>query len=419
MTSRERVRAAIHHREPDQVPMDFGGISCTTMHVTCVAALREYYGLEKRPVKVAEPYIMSGFFDEDLRRALGCDVLTVSNYGTAFGFNHNNWKEWDYFGMPVLVPEGFEVTENEGGGYDIYPQGDRSVPPSGRMPKNGFYFDAIIREQPFEDIEELDFHDNLEEFGPVTDEMLAYYKRETQKAEKTEWAIIGEFGYVGLGDVGGIPGPGLKHPKGIRSIDGWYMAPLLYPEYVHNMFSAQVEIAIENLSKIKAVVGDEVDIFYGCGTDFGTQNSLFCSLDTFREIYMPYYKKINGWIHDNTNWKVMKHCCGAIFALIPLLIEAGVDILNPVQCSAKGMDPKLLKQEYGKDIVFYGGGVDTQKVLPFGTVQEVREQVLERCEIFSPNGGFIFNAVHNVQHGTPVENIVAMIDAVHEFNGNR
>jgi len=134
MTSRERVRAAIHHREPDQVPIDFGGISCTTMHVTCVAALREYYGLEKRPVKVAEPYIMSGFFDEDLRRAIGCDVLTVSNYGTAFGFNHNNWKEWDYFGMPVLVPEGFEVTENEGGGYDIYPQGDRSVPGAGIQP---------------------------------------------------------------------------------------------------------------------------------------------------------------------------------------------------------------------------------------------------------------------------------------------
>lgn len=417
MNSRERIKTTLDHQEPDAVPMDFGSTSCTTMHVSCVAALRDHYGLKQQPVKVAEPYIMSGFFDQDLLQAMGCDVLAISNYGTAYGFDHERWKEWDYFGQTVLVPEGFQVTENETGGYDIYPQGDTSVLPAGRMPKNGFFFDAINREPPYEDADDLDYRDNLEEHQLITDEELAYYQREAELAAATDWAVLGEIGYIGLGDVGGISGPGLKHPKGIRSIDGWFMAPILYPEYVHRIFAAQTEIAIENLKQIKNIIGDKMDIYYGCGADFGTQNSLFYSPETFRELWMPYYKKMTGWIHDNTNWKVMKHSCGAIFSFIPLLIEAGFDILNPIQCSAKGMDPQLLKQEYGKDIVFWGGGVDTQKVLPFGTPEEVREQVLRRLEIFAPGGGFVFNSIHNIQYGTPVANIVAMIDAVHEFNG--
>ena len=159
-----------------------------------------------------------------------------------------------------------------------------------------------------------------------------------------------------------------------------------------------------------------VDVAYICGTDFGTQISTFCSEETFRELYMPYYKKINSWIHSNTNWKTFKHSCGAIYEFIPLLIESGFDIINPVQCSAQGMDPKSLKENFGDSIVFWGGGVDTQKILPFGSKEQVRDQVLRRCEIFSRSGGFVFNSIHNVQAKTPVENIVAMIDAVKEFN---
>lgn len=126
---------------------------------------------------------------------------------------------------------------------------------------------------------------------------------------------------------------------------------------------------------------------------------------------------MNGWIHQNTRWKTFKHSCGAVEKFIPSFLESGFDILNPVQCSAAGMVPEALKQKYGRDLVFWGGGVDTQQVLPFGTPQEVREQVLSRCRVFSQNGGYVFNAVHNVQALTPVENIVAMVDAVREFNG--
>jgi uroporphyrinogen-III decarboxylase len=133
---------------------------------------------------------------------------------------------------------------------------------------------------------------------------------------------------------------------------------------------------------------------------------------------MPYYKKMNEWIHSHTGWKTFKHSCGAIGEFIPLFIEAGFDILNPVQCSCPGMEPEKIKSEYGRDIVFWGGGVDTQRMLPFGKPKEIREQVLSRLEIFSKGGGYIFNAVHNIQGDTPIENIAAMIEAAKEFNGH-
>lgn len=162
-------------------------------------------------------------------------------------------------------------------------------------------------------------------------------------------------------------------------------------------------------------VGNIVNAILVCGTDFGTQTSSFCSVKTFRELYFPYYEKVNRWIHENTQWKTFKPSCGLVERFIPSFIDAGFDILNPVLCSAVGMDPEHLKSN-GERITFWGGGVDTQHVLPFGTPEEVRKQVLERCRTFSRNGGFVFNAIHNVQARTPVENIVAMLDAVHESN---
>ena len=149
----------------------------------------------------------------------------------------------------------------------------------------------------------------------------------------------------------------------------------------------------------------------------GTQRSSFCSTDTYEELYAPYYKQINRWIHEHTKWKTFKHSCGAVENFMSHFIDSGFDIINPVQCSAAGMNPQTLKDRYGEKIVFWGGGVDTQRTLPFQSPEDVRAEVLRRCEIFSPSGGFIFNAVHNVQPRTPLENIVAMIEAVKEFNG--
>jgi uroporphyrinogen-III decarboxylase len=165
------------------------------------------------------------------------------------------------------------------------------------------------------------------------------------------------------------------------------------------------------------VVGDKVDIAFLCGTDFGTQDSQFCGLDTLKDIYLPYYKKVNDWIHNHTTWKTFKHSCGAVEPFINSFIEAGFDILNPVQINATGMSPRYLKDRYGDRITFWGGGVDTQKVLSFGTTREVEKQVEENMKIFGENGGFVFNTVHNIQANVPVENIIAMLNTIKRVNG--
>jgi uroporphyrinogen-III decarboxylase len=231
--------------------------------------------------------------------------------------------------------------------------------------------------------------------------------------------VIAGFGGTAFGDIALVPAPALKHPKGIRDITEWYVSTSSRQDYVHKVFERQCEIALQNLEKIHAAIGNRVQAVYICGTDFGTQTSAFCSVKTFRNLYFPYYKQINDWIHAHTTWKTFKHSCGAVSKFLASMIEAGFDILNPVQCSATGMEPEQLKANFGDQLVFWGGGVDTQDVLPFRTPAEVREQVLRRCEVFAPGGGFVFNSIHNVQAATPVENIVAMLDAVHEFNGRK
>lgn len=417
MTSKERVLAAIDHRPPDRVPIDFGSTSVSGIHVSCVAALRDYYGLERRPVKVHEPGQMLGLLEEDLKQAMGLDVDGVFRPNTKFGFPLTDWKSWRTpQGLEVLVPGRFNTTTEPNGDTLIYPEGDLSARPSGRMPENGYFFDAIIRQDALVE-ENLNPEDNLEEFQPITASEVASFKADVEAAAAGERAVMASFGGTSFGDIALVPAPSLKNPKGIRDIAEWYISTSSRRDYIHAIFSRQCEIALGNLGQIHAAVGDLVDTVYICGTDFGTQSSAFCSVKTFRDLWFPYYRRVNDWIHTNTSWKTFKHSCGSVDRFIPSFIEAGFDILNPVQCSAANMEPEHLKAEYGDRVVFWGGGVDTQKVLPFGTPEDVRKQVLERCRVFSRGSGFVFNSIHNVQAQTPVENIVAMIEAVREFNG--
>jgi len=418
MTARERLRAALNHREPDRIPIDFGGTSVTGIHVACVAALREYFGLEKRLVQVHEPYQMLGWIDDDLKAAMGIDTEGVFPPRTMFGYANRGWKPWRMDdGLEVLMSEDFRFTRDANGDTLVYPQGDTTAPPSGRMPRGGYFFDTIIRQPPIDE-DRLNPEDNLEEFQPVSPEDLQHFERAASGAAATGRGIIASFGGTAFGDIALVPGPFLKHPKGIRDIAEWYMSTRSRRDYIHRVFEAQCDIALANLEKIRQVVADKADAVFLCGTDFGTQTSSFCSVPVFRELYFPYYKRVNDWVKAHTAWKTFKHSCGSVARFIPSFIEAGFDILNPVQCSAAGMEPERLKQEYGEKIVFWGGGVDTQKVLPFGSPADVREQVLERCRVFSRGGGgFVFNTIHNIQARTPVENIVAMLNAVREFNG--
>lgn len=417
MNSKERLTATLNHQQPDCIPVDFGGTAVTGMNVCCVAALRDYYGLEKRPVKVHEPYQMLGWLDEDLKQAMGIDVEGAFGRNTIFGFSNENWQPWRTpQGLEVLVSENFRTTVEPNGDILIYPGGDTSVPPSGRMPYDGYFFDSIVRQPPVDDTQ-LNPEDNLEEFGPISEEDLNHIEREVQRAAATGRGVIATFGGTAFGDIALVPAPFLKHPKGIRDIEEWYISTVTRQGYVHAVFAKQCEYALANLEKIHARVGNAVDAVFLCGTDFGTQISTFCSVDTFKSLYFPYYKQINDWIHRNTTWKTFKHSCGAVETFMESFIEAGFDIINPVQCSAAGMEDTKLKERYGDRLVFWGGGVDTQTVLMFGTPAEVRDQVLRRCEVFSKSGGFVFDSVHNVQGNTPIDNVVALFEAFHEFNG--
>lgn len=419
MKSKKRLVDALNHCQPDKVPVDFGGTLCSGMHVTCVSELRDCYGLKKEPIKIHEPFQMLGFIDDDLKEVIGVDVEAVNPPNNIFGFENVGWKEYRLDnGLDVLVPKDFNVTKNPNGDTFIYPKGDTSVPPSGHMPYGGYYFDAIIRQEQIDD-DNLRVEDNLEEFQIFCENDVKYFKKNLIHASSTGRGVLANLGGTGLGDVALIPGPFMKSPKGIRDIEEWYISTAIRQDYLMEIFQKQTDIAIENMNLVNNVAGELIDVIFICGTDFGTQTGTFCSQTTFNELYMPFYKKMNNWIHKNTNWKTFKHCCGAVEPFMSLFIDAGFDIINPVQCSAQGMDPKKLKEKYGDKLTFWGGGVDTQQILPFGSKDDVRRQVLERCEIFSRNGGFVFNAIHNVQARTPVENIKAMIDAVHEYNGDK
>ncbi|HSB79007.1 MAG TPA: uroporphyrinogen decarboxylase family protein [Candidatus Methylomirabilis sp.] len=419
MNSRERVQTALAHKTPDRVPVDFGSSTVTGMHVSVVAALREYYGLERRPVTLLAPSSMLGYLDEDLLDAMGIDVIGLFPRNTSFGYPNEDWKEYRLpWGQVVLVPGQFQTTTDVNGDLLTYPQGDTSAPPSGRMPVGGFYFDTIIRQEDLDE-DRLNPEDNLEEFKPVSEIEVQYFKEEALHRASSGRAVLAALGGTGFGDIALVPAPGLKYPKGIRDITEWYISTLTRQDYIHRIFARQCELALDKLARVHAVVGDAIDVLYVCGTDFGTQTSSFCSTDTFDSLWAPYYRRINDWVHRHTTWKTMKHCCGAVEPFMPHFIAAGFDVINPVQCSAAGMDPRGLKSRYGDRLVFWGGGVNTQQTLPFGTPEEVRAEVLERCEIFSQGGGFVFNAVHCVQANTPLPNILAMLDAVREFNGTR
>ena len=416
MTSRERVLTALNHRAPDHVPIDFGATTVSGMHATCVAALRDYLGLERRLVKVYEPSQFLGWIDDDLKQVLGIDTEPVVPRKANYGMVLDTWKPYrTYQGLEVLVPANFNVTIDRNGDTLMHPGGDTSIPPSGRMPAGGYFFDAIIRQKEFKE-EDLDPADNVEEYGLYSDDDLNYLETCARQAAATGRAVVGKFG-SGFGDIATIPGVSLANPKGIRDVAEWYMSISSRRDYVDEVFSRQCDIMLENLRRLHARVGGLIDVAYLCGTDFGTQTSTFCSLRTFRDLWFPCYKRVNDWVHANTGWKTFKHSCGSVVRFIDSFIECGFDILNPVQISATGMEPETLKSTYGDRLVFWGGGVDTQQTLPFASPTEVRDQVRRHCEIFARNGGYVFNTVHNVQAQTPVENIVAMIGAVHEFQG--
>lgn len=424
MTGKEKLKAALNHEEAP-VLFDIGGMNTTGMHCIVMEKLRDYYGLEKRPVKIIEPSQLLGQVEDDLKEVLGVETELIWGSRNCYGFkSEDQLKEWTTpWGQTVLVPEEFTTSVDEKGDTLIYACADTNYPAAGRMPKEGVYFDNEDR-APEYDEDDYDINDNLEEFFLFSDDEIAWLKKQVDNLHDANDVIT----CFGPGTTGGgtcladhsmIAGPMLRQPKGIRLLQDFYMATASDPELIQEIFEKETDIGIQNLKKMHDALGDSIDVLHICGTDLGTQKSLFYSKSTIEEVWAPYWKKINDWVHENTNWKTFKHCCGSIAPIIDILIDSGFDILNPVQWTAENMDKNMLKQNFGDRLVFWGGGVDTQHLLPEGTPEQVYEQAKECLSIFSKNGGYVFNTIHNIVPGVPVENIDALARAVKDFNAGR
>lgn len=325
--------------------------------------------------------------------ALGVDVLAVPRLTQSYGTRINAWRSWRLAdGTPVEVPASFQPVVDTDGTLCLYLNGELVA----RKTPTSSYFDRMV---------EFKVHDPLppvESFPlPIIgDDELEWVGRYAARLRsETDRALLGESG-LALTRWG-------SHQE-------WLYTVAAEPDYVRAFYDRKVETLLTNLRLYAQAVGDNIDII-GFGQDFGTQRGLIISPQAFEDLIAPYHKRLFDWVHTNTPWKVFFHCCGAIYPIIGSLIACGIDILNPVQTGAAGMDPARLKAEFGDRLVFWGGGVDTQRVLPRGTPDDVRAQVAERIRILGPGGGFVFNQVHNIQEDVPVENILAMFDAVHTY----
>jgi len=408
MNSRERVEKAVNHAIPDRVPIDLGGMKASGIACSAYDRLQKAVGISAT-TRVMDARFMTAVVEEAMLQRLHADVLPIDmTIIPAFARPESEWVPKTLFdGTPVRFIPGTRIGEDaEGNWWLLNADGSRSAY---RMPAGGHYFDDIS----FDRGEGVD----PAKFAPVRDipdEQLALLAAYTQQRyDDTEYALLGwGYGVCFLG-LSLITDRASNVTQGQPS--DWMMMLMTEPETCHEMMDRSVEASIACLKLVQQAIGDRCFAWGIAADDSGTQRGEFLNPDLWTAMIKPHYAKLCDWIHRNTRMKTYLHCCGSVKNLIPHFIEAGVDILNPVQTSAANMEPERLKAEFGDKIVFWGGGCDTQQVLTRATPAEVREHVRERMRTFAPGGGYVFNQVHNIQSDVPAENILAMFDAAYEF----
>jgi len=406
MTSRERVRRAINHLEPDRVPIDIGGTKVTGIHIDEYIEIGKYLGLDIQPPKVYEQWQMLTRVDDLMMKWLHADVIQVENVTETWGFENKDWKVWTTnLGNDVLMPGSYNPIKDDKGYLRLY---DVNGKPMALMAPAGLYYDkdcpTKMSTGDYNFMDPADWKKSIPLYSE--EELRLLEKRAKFFYENTDYSVHGGFLKGGLGTNGIFAG---------QTIGDWMCILISETEYANSILRVTAERAVQNLELYLQAVGKYIDTILISGTDFGAQNGEIYDPDIFKELHRPNYKLINDYVHNNSNVKTMFHSCGSIFNIIEYFIDAGVDILNPVHTSTSNMEPEKLKQMFGDRIVFWGGGVDTQTVLPYGTKDDVIEQVKERIRIFGKGGGFVFAAVHNIQHGVPPQNVEAMIETVMKY----
>ncbi len=379
MTPRERVTLALAHKEPDRIAIDLGGSICSSIHKSSYIELKQYLGMEIEDIKMADYVQQLPYLDEKLLERLGADFRMVQ--------------------LPAATAPGLEIFEDG----DFYAFIDRWGSKL-HMPKDGgLYFDWVdfpIKEPTITALEAYNWPspDAAEDIAPLRKQAEYLY-------DHTDYALVGS-GVIG----GGI----FEQPARVMGLENFLMALVTDASFADQLMEKITEIYIEACIRYLDQVGEFLQVFT-YWDDVNSQNGWIISPDIYRQRIKPRQKRLVEAIKQKTDAKIYYHGCGAVFDLIPDLIEIGFDIINPVQVSAKGMDTRRLKKTYGQDIVFWGGGVDTQKILPFGTPEEVAEEVKRRIDDLAAEGGFVFAAVHNIQAYVPPANIVAMFETALDY----
>lgn len=400
MTSRERVLAALNHRQTDRVPVDFSGHRSSGIAAIAYPKLREYPDLPPRPVRVYDVIQQLAIVDEDVLDRFGVDTIEL---GRGFALDDDSWTPWTLpDGTACFVPA-WTPLEREEGRWIIRSNSGRVL---AHMPDGALYFEQTYF--PFLEGDDLNaVSDALQESmwtavasppGPIDKQTFAEGAKRLRS--ETDRAIIGLFG-GNLFEIGQF----------FYRNDLFMMLLAAEPQRAHRFLDKLVEIHLANLERFLGAVGEYIDIIL-FGDDLGMQTGPMMSPQMYCEFFKPRHTLLWNRAKELADVKVMLHCCGGIRELLPHLIEAGLDAINPVQISCAGMDAAELKAEFGRDVTFWGGGCDTRDVLPNGTPEQIREHVKRQVEILRPDGGFVFQQVHNILANVPPENIVAMFDAV-------
>ena len=412
MTPRQRVLAALEHQEPDRVPIDFSGHRSSGIAAIAYAKLRKALGLPERPIRVYDPIQQLAIVDEDVLQRFHVDTIEL---GRGFALEDEHWVDWTLpDGTPCQMPR-WAAPERVDGAWVLRSKSGRVI---GRMPDGALYFEQCY--WPFLEKDDLDrIPEAMDETiwcaiasppGPLTsgpDGQRVLAEGAQRLRQKTDRAILGLFG-----------GNLLEMGQFFYRIDNFLMLLAANPKRVHEFLDRLVEVHLAHLERFLGLVGSSIDIIV-FGDDLGTQKGPQMSRAMYQEFFKPRHARLFRRAKELAPVKVMLHSCGGLRPLLPDLIEAGLDAVNPVQISCTGMETRGLKADFGRQLTFWGGGCDTHAVLARATPEEVRRHVLQQVAWWKPGGGFVFQQVHNILADVPPENVIAMFDAAYEAGAYR
>ncbi len=405
MTSRERVAKALNFEKPDRVPIDLGAMRASGIAAVAYEKLKKRMGFES-PIKLVDSMQLLAEVETEVLEHFHIDVVPLDASLGAWPLSQasKGVEKRLFSGTKVYFPPRTNIREEPDGHWLLCDQNGNAF---AQMPKDGYYFD-FMRPTMAGQIDP----DKFQPRQTVPEEELRSLETLGKHLyNNTDKAILGWDGSISLIGLSALLSDNITQ----GSLDTWLAMLMTEKQTAQEMMGRAVDASIKCLQQYKQAVGDYCMIWGVASDDAGTQRSELISPELFAEMIKPHYKRLCDWIHANTSWKTFLHSCGCIFDYIEHWIEAGVDVLNPVQISAAKMEPDRLTDKFGGRIVFWGGGCDTQKALPLGTPDEIREHVRENIRTFNANGGYVFTQVHNIQANVPVENIETMLDAAYEF----